>query len=43
MYGIIKAVGTGKPRNHAVEIDNMITIVPCGNIKYTDERDNVLL
>jgi hypothetical protein len=31
--GTVKVSGRGKPRNHGVEIDGTVYVVPCGNIR----------
>lgn len=31
-YGKLVVLSNGKPRNHGVEIDGKIVVVPCGNI-----------
>lgn len=34
--GRLAVVSRGKPRNHGVEIDGRIVVVPCGNIYAFD-------
>ncbi len=37
--GKIVIVGRGKPRNHAIEIDGIVYVVPCGNMfSVTEEK-----
>lgn len=31
--GVVRIVGNGKPRNHGVEIDGKIVVVPVGNLR----------
>ena len=38
MIGKVIIAGKGKPRNHAIEIDGVIYIVPCGNIFSISEN-----
>ena len=33
--GVIVTVGKGKPRNHLVDVDGELYIVPCGNLIRT--------
>lgn len=36
--GMVVVVSKGKPRNHGVEIDGVMWVVPCGNLnKVKDE------
>jgi len=30
--GVVVLVGTGKPRNHGIEVDGRVYCVPCGNL-----------
>lgn len=30
--GVVRIVGTGRPRNHGVEIAGVIVVVPAGNL-----------
>lgn len=30
--GVVEIVGRGKPRNHGVELDGVIVVVPAGNL-----------
>ena len=35
--GVVKVVGTGKPRNHGVLLgDGQLVVVPCGNLMAAD-------
>ena len=35
--GTIRISGRGKPRNHLVEIDGKLAVIPCGNLnKHTE-------
>lgn len=36
-FGVVRIVGSGKPRNHGIEIDGKIVVVPCGNIKRAEK------
>ena len=31
--GIVRIASRGKPRNHGVEIDGRVVVVPCGNLR----------
>ena len=35
--GVVKVVSRGKPRNHGVEVDGHLYIVPCGNLRRVME------
>lgn len=30
--GVVRVRGTGKPRNHGVEIAGVLYVIPCGNL-----------
>ena len=30
--GVVVIVGRGKPRNHGVQVDGCLYVVPCGNL-----------
>lgn len=32
-FGIVRAATRGKPRNHAVQIDDVMYAIPCGNLR----------
>lgn len=34
--GVVRVSSRGKPRNHGVEIDGRMYVVPCGNIRRAD-------
>ena len=31
--GIVRIAGKGKPRNHVIEIDGRLIVVPCGHLR----------
>lgn len=31
--GVVRVPSRGKPRNHGVEVDGRIVVVPCGNLR----------
>jgi hypothetical protein len=31
--GIVRVVSRGKPRNHGIEVDGVLYVVPCGNLQ----------
>lgn len=31
--GVVKIASKGKPRNHGIEIDGVMWVVPCGNLR----------
>jgi len=36
--GMVRVAGRGRPRNHGVEIDEQIFIVPCGNLRKVNHE-----
>jgi len=41
-YGRIVIVSKGKPRNHGVDVDGEIVIVPCGNLRKEQTAGELL-
>jgi len=39
--GEVVIVGTGRPRNHGVEIDGTMYSIPCGNLRKVNACDKV--
>jgi hypothetical protein len=35
--GVVAVVGTGRPRNHGVEIDGEVYVLPAGNLRPAPE------
>ncbi len=33
LVAVVRGAGRGRPRNHAVEIDGRLVVVPCGNLR----------
>ncbi len=31
--GVVRIASKGKPRNHGVEIDGQLYVIPCGNLR----------
>ena len=36
--GTVVVVSKGKPRNHGVEIDGLMYVIPCGNLNKVKEE-----
>lgn len=36
--GIVRVRSNGKPRNHGIEIDGIIHVIPCGNLFKIEEN-----
>ncbi len=36
--GVVVVASRGKPRNHGVEVDGKVYVVPCGNLQRVEAR-----
>jgi len=35
--GIVVIISKGKPRNHAVDVNGVVVVVPCGNLQSPNQ------